>query len=74
MDVHECARRVSEDPSAQTWEDPGHEHPEMKVMGDNDPVDVVEIGTAAMEMGSVNPVKPVGVYAMIDDGGGGGAS
>lgn len=22
----------------QTWEDPGHEHPEMKVMGDNDPV------------------------------------
>ena len=41
----------------------------MKVMGDNDPVDVVEIGAAAMEMGSVNPVKPVGVYAMIDDGG-----
>jgi inorganic pyrophosphatase len=52
----------------QTWEDPGHEHPEMKVMGDNDPVDVVEIGSAALEMGSVTPVKPVGVYAMIDDG------
>ena len=52
----------------QTWEDPGHEHPEMKVMGDNDPVDVVEIGSAALEMGSVTPSKPVGVYAMIDDG------
>ena len=52
----------------QTWEDPGDEHPEMKVMGDNDPVDVVEIGSAALEMGSVTPVKPVGVYAMIDDG------
>jgi inorganic pyrophosphatase len=37
-------------------------------MGDNDPVDVVEIGSAALEMGSVTPVKPVGVYAMIDDG------
>uniref|UniRef100_A0A7R9TQC2 inorganic diphosphatase n=1 Tax=Micromonas pusilla TaxID=38833 RepID=A0A7R9TQC2_MICPS len=52
----------------RTWEDPGHEHPEMKVMGDNDPVDVVEIGSAQREMGSVVPVKPVGVYAMIDDG------
>ena len=30
--------------------------------------DVVEIGSAALEMGSVVPVKPVGVYAMIDDG------
>lgn len=36
--------------------------------GDNDPVDVVEIGSAACEMGGVYPVKPVGVYAMIDDG------
>jgi inorganic pyrophosphatase len=40
----------------------------MKVMGDNDPVDVVEIGSAALAMGSVTAVKPVGVYAMIDDG------
>jgi inorganic pyrophosphatase len=52
----------------QTWEDPNHEHPTMKVMGDNDPVDVVEIGAAALPMGSISPVKPVGVYAMIDDG------
>jgi len=52
----------------RTWEDPGHEHPTMKVKGDNDPVDVVEIGSVALAMGSVTPVKPVGVYAMIDDG------
>ena len=52
----------------QTWEDPKHEHPTMKVSGDNDPVDVVEIGSVALAMGSVTPVKPVGVYAMIDDG------
>ncbi len=52
----------------QTWEDPKHEHPTMKVSGDNDPVDVVEIGSRALAMGSVTPVKPIGVYAMIDDG------
>jgi inorganic pyrophosphatase len=31
-------------------------------------VDVVEIGVAAGKRGGVYKVKPVGVYAMIDDG------
>merc|ERR1712216_871636 len=52
----------------QTWEDPKHVHPTMDVKGDNDPVDVVEIGSRALATGSVSPVKPIGVYAMIDDG------
>lgn len=52
----------------QTWEDPNEEHPELKVFGDDDPIDVVEIGSAALEMGSVAEVKPLGVLAMIDDG------
>jgi inorganic pyrophosphatase len=52
----------------QTWEDPGHVHPEMNVKGDNDPVDVVEIGSKKLEMGSVTAVKALGVYAMIDEG------
>jgi len=52
----------------QTWEDPTEEHPELKVFGDDDPIDVVEIGSAALEMGSVKPVKVLGVIAMIDDG------
>merc|ERR1719231_1396184 len=53
----------------QTWEDPGHISEEVEQMaGDNDPVDVVEIGSKTLEMGSITPVKPVGVYAMIDDG------
>merc|ERR1712094_135833 len=52
----------------QTWEDPGVENADLKVMGDNDPVDVVEIGSATLEMGGVYPVKIVGVLAMIDDG------
>lgn len=52
----------------QTWEDPNEEHPELKVFGDDDPIDVVEIGSQAIASGSVVPVKPLGVIAMIDDG------
>ncbi|KAL7516253.1 hypothetical protein ACHAWX_001288 [Stephanocyclus meneghinianus] len=52
----------------QTWENPNEEHPELKCFGDNDPIDVVEIGSKAIPMGSVCEVKPLGVLAMIDDG------
>lgn len=52
----------------QTWEDPTVQHPELQVFGDNDPIDVVEIGSTALTMGSVKPVKVLGVLAMIDDG------
>jgi inorganic pyrophosphatase len=36
--------------------------------GDNDPIDVVEIGSKALAVGSVTPVKVLGAFAMIDDG------
>jgi len=52
----------------QTWEDPTIEHPIVKCKGDNDPVDVVEIGSKALTTGSVTTVKILGVLAMIDDG------
>jgi inorganic pyrophosphatase len=52
----------------QTWEDPGVKHPELLCFGDDDPIDVVEIGSKALAMGSVTPVKALGVLAMIDDG------
>lgn len=53
----------------QTWEDPAHKNEEAGgVFGDNDPVDVVEISSTALEMGGVYEVKCVGAYAMIDDG------
>ncbi|KAJ1381455.1 putative inorganic pyrophosphatase [Ochromonadaceae sp. CCMP2298] len=52
----------------QTWEDPNVEHPVVKCFGDNDPVDVVEIGSKSLETGSVSKVKVLGVLAMIDDG------
>merc|ERR1712194_852414 len=52
----------------QTWEDPNVVDPETKCAGDNDPVDVVEIGSAALAQGTIEPVKVLGVLAMIDDG------
>jgi len=38
------------------------------VQGDNDPVDVVEIGSEQLESGKVYRVKVLGAYAMIDEG------
>lgn len=43
-------------------------HQTLKVFGDDDPIDVVEIGSTALVSGSVTPVKALGVLAMIDDG------
>jgi inorganic pyrophosphatase len=52
----------------QTWENPDEIHPDTKCAGDNDPLDVVEIGSEALAQGTVEPVKALGVLAMIDDG------
>jgi len=52
----------------QTWEDPGHVDGSTGVGGDNDPIDVIEIGGAVHSRGSVIQVKVLGVLAMIDDG------
>merc|ERR1712194_68470 len=52
----------------QTWEDPSVVHSETKFAGDNDPLDVVEIGSASIAQGAIEPVKVLGVLAMIDDG------
>lgn len=38
------------------------------IQGDNDPVDVVEIGGTPLETAGVYSVKALGAYAMIDDG------
>lgn len=52
----------------QTWEDPNVEHPTMKCCGDNDPLDVVEIGVHTFKQGAVVRVKVLGALAMIDEG------
>nr|ACQ57858.1 Inorganic pyrophosphatase [Anoplopoma fimbria] len=52
----------------QTWEDPDHTDKETKCCGDNDPIDVCEIGTQVCFPGQVIQVKVLGILAMIDEG------
>jgi len=52
----------------QTWEDPNHTDDSTNCKGDNDPIDVCEIGHRIHPRGSVVQVKVLGVFAMIDEG------
>ena len=54
----------------QTWEDPNvkGDADVGGAFGDDDPVDVVEIGSESLAMGSFTPVKVLGCLSMIDDG------
>eukprot|EP00850_Spirogloea_muscicola_P006746 SM000032S12130 [mRNA] locus=s32:667587:669674:- [translate_table: standard] len=53
----------------QTWEDPEHASPECGGhVGDNDPVDVVEVGNRTATTGEICAVKPIAAFAMIDEG------
>lgn len=51
----------------QTWEDPKHVSEDTGCPGDNDPVDVIELGSRQRPVGSITAVKILGVIAMIDD-------
>nr|CCA14438.1 APS kinase/ATP sulfurlyase/pyrophosphatase fusion protein putative [Albugo laibachii Nc14] len=51
----------------QTWENPQARNTDGNG-GDNDPLDVLEIGSRKLPMGSVNPVKILGSLALIDQG------
>ncbi|RUS20364.1 inorganic pyrophosphatase, partial [Endogone sp. FLAS-F59071] len=52
----------------QTWEDPTQVHPETNKRGDNDPLDVCEIGEQVGYTGQVKQVKVLGVMALLDEG------
>lgn len=52
----------------QTWENPMLVDADTGAAGDNDPVDVCEIGFAIAQSGSVKQVKVLGCFAMIDEG------
>jgi len=53
----------------QTWEDPTYIHPDAEgCRGDNDPLDVCEIGARIIRPGDIRPVKVLGVLCMIDEG------
>jgi 3'-phosphoadenosine 5'-phosphosulfate synthase len=51
----------------QTWDDPSVKDSKGNG-GDNDPLDVVEIGVHQLPMGSVNPVKVLGSLELVDQG------
>ncbi|XP_028083346.1 soluble inorganic pyrophosphatase 6, chloroplastic-like [Camellia sinensis] len=53
----------------QTWEDPSLANSEVDgALGDNDPVDVVEIGQTRGKIGQIMKVKPLAALAMLDEG------
>ncbi|OQS06419.1 APS kinase/ATP sulfurlyase/pyrophosphatase fusion protein [Thraustotheca clavata] len=49
----------------QTWEDPSDKD-EHGHGGDNDPLDVIEVGNQVLPIGSVNPVRVLGSLELID--------
>ena len=55
-------------PHTQTWEDPAHIDPDTRAGGDNDPVDVCELGSKVATRGEVKQVKILGTVALIDEG------
>lgn len=53
----------------QTWEDPTFIHPDADgCRGDNDPLDVCEIGARIVLPGDIRAVKVLGIICMIDEG------
>ncbi|XP_062055777.1 inorganic pyrophosphatase 2, mitochondrial isoform X4 [Lepus europaeus] len=52
----------------QTWEDPHQTDESTNCCGDNDPIDVCEIGSKVLTRGEVVHVKILGILALIDEG------
>ncbi|XP_075216485.1 inorganic pyrophosphatase Nurf-38 [Lycorma delicatula] len=52
----------------QTWENPEVVDPQTGCKGDNDPIDVLEIGQRVADRGEVIQVKVLGCVALIDEG------
>lgn len=52
----------------QTWENPHAIHHDTGLKGDGDPVDVVEISSTPLGLGSVSEIKLLGIMALIDEG------
>uniref|UniRef100_A0A8C5HZ39 inorganic diphosphatase n=1 Tax=Gouania willdenowi TaxID=441366 RepID=A0A8C5HZ39_GOUWI len=56
------------DLSRQTWEDPNHKDSDTGCCGDNDPIDICDIGNKVCSRGEVIKVKVLGTLALIDEG------
>ena len=51
----------------QTWEDPNILCSDTMKYGDNDPLDIIDIGDTQAIVGYVYKVKPLGILALIDE-------
>ncbi|KAG0179356.1 Inorganic pyrophosphatase [Apophysomyces sp. BC1021] len=54
--------------AGKTWEDPTAVNTDTQARGDNDPIDVCEIGEAVGYPGQIKQVKVLGVMALLDEG------
>ncbi|KAL4640032.1 inorganic pyrophosphatase [Arapaima gigas] len=52
----------------QTWEDPNHKDGDTGCCGDNDPIDICDIGSKVCSRGEVIKIKILGTLALIDEG------
>ncbi|KAI8647799.1 inorganic pyrophosphatase [Parasitella parasitica] len=52
----------------QTWEDPNFISPHTNMKGDNDPIDVIEIGSSVGTVGQIKQVKILGILGLLDQG------
>lgn len=52
----------------QTWEDPNHLDEATGAKGDNDPIDIIEIGDRIGQRGEVISVKVLGILGVVDEG------
>ncbi|OQD75317.1 hypothetical protein PENDEC_c007G07018 [Penicillium decumbens] len=55
-------------PATTTWEDPNTIDDKTGIAGDDDPLDICEIGNAVANCGEVKKVKPLGAFALLDKG------
>ena len=52
----------------QTFEDPDKKDRWLKCVGDNDPLDAIEVGRKKVERGTVKRVKVLGAIGLVDQG------
>ena len=50
----------------QTWENNRHKDRDTQCLGDNDPLDIVELGTKTIDTCSVKTIKVLGALCLLD--------
>lgn len=53
---------------AQTWENPNLKDPDTGLVGDNDPIDVLQLNSKPCRRGAIQRVRVLGALALVDGG------